>query len=328
VPGDCFDSVAHCGLDPVLELINVSTTWEEDEDGVLGAADVVQEGDEVLCHQESLINENGVDSLWVGRSTEHGLGDHGADVLDEEVVDRVVGFALLVEGNGEILRGEVLFPLICVEGGTHDDELELGTALQAETTESNSNFNIGLALVEFIKDDVSVGRVERRAKKMKEKSVGGHVPQLGVGFVTSLLATDPVANLITEGSSSHLGDVGGDGHGGSAARLGAGDAHSVGITSQQGVGDSRTLSRTSVSADEGDVVLLDDIEDVVQIEALLLLGDAGSGGACEFFLLGDGIDNLLLLSTTAFHVLLPFFHLTLLFRGDVVHHALLLFVTS
>lgn len=50
VPGDSLDALMHGCFDPVLELIYLSTTWEEDEDGVLGPRDGVQEGNQVLGH--------------------------------------------------------------------------------------------------------------------------------------------------------------------------------------------------------------------------------------------------------------------------------------
>ena len=150
-----------------------------------------------------------------------------------------------------------------VDGRRGDDDFEVGTARGEAVQVAEKEVDVEAALVRFIDDDDFVLREERVGERFGEEHPVGH--QLDDGGVAGFFVkTHLVANGITERGIELLGDARGDAARGDAARLRMGDG--TACAKAEGKAELRQLCRfprTGFAADDDDLMLADEAEDVV-----------------------------------------------------------------
>ena len=158
------------------------------------------------------------------------------------------------EVGGEFLR---------VDGCRGDDDFEVGAARSETVQVAEEEVDVEAALVRLIDDDDFVLREVRVGKGFGEQHAVGHQFDDG-GVAGFFVKTHLVANGITERRIELLGDARGDAARGDAARLGVGD----GTACAKAEGETKLrqlcrLPRTGFAADDDDLMLADEAEDVV-----------------------------------------------------------------
>ena len=150
-----------------------------------------------------------------------------------------------------------------VDGRRGDDDFEVGSARGEAVQVAEEEVDIEAALVRLIDDDDFVLREKGVGKGFGKQQAVGH--QLNHGAVAGFLVK---AHLITDGVAQRgfqlFGDARGDTTRGDAARLGVGD----GAARAQTEGETklrqlRRFPRTGFAADDDNLVVADEAEDVV-----------------------------------------------------------------
>ena len=158
------------------------------------------------------------------------------------------------EVRGELLR---------INGRRGDDDFEVWTARGEAVQVAEEEINIEAAFVRLIDDDDFVLREERVGKGFGEQHAVGH--QLDDGGVAGFFVkAHLIADGIAERGVQFFGDARGNATRGDAARLGVGD----GAACAEAEGETKLrqlcrLPRTGFAADDDDLMLADEAEDVV-----------------------------------------------------------------
>ena len=165
-----------------------------------------------------------------------------------------VQYRRAAEVRGEFLR---------VDGRRGDDDFEVGPARGEAVQVAEEEVDVEAALVRLIDDDDFVLREERVGEGFGEEHPVGH--QLDDGAVAGFLVK---AHLIADRAAKRriqlFGDACGNATRSDAARLGVGDGAACAETEGKAeLWQLRRLPRTRFAADDDDLVVADEAEDVV-----------------------------------------------------------------
>ena len=158
--------------------------------------------------------------------------------------------------------------LLGVERRRGDDDLEVAAAREDALEDAEEEVDVERALVRFVNDDRVVRPEEGVAARFGEQHAVGH--ELHARLSRNLAAEAVlVADESAEGRLEFLRDAFGDGDGGEAARLRAGDAAPVRAAPElQGhLRQLGRLARAGVAADDDDGTLPETGEDLLAVRA-------------------------------------------------------------
>eukprot|EP00754_Rhynchopus_humris_P006658 Rhum_TRINITY_DN13182_c1_g1::Rhum_TRINITY_DN13182_c1_g1_i1::g.57091::m.57091 len=260
----------------------------------LGAHLVALEGDAVARGLDLLLTreeEQDVTGLLVAVDLAHradgslkvvGLGLRRVEDVDGEHATRDVH-----ERRGV----EVVLELLRVEGGAHDDELQVRAARQDLLHQSEEGVGGQRALVRLVKDDARVARQLRVEHRFAEKHTVRHVLQHR-RLARAVLETDRVPAVLAEHHVHLVRHTLRDGRRGDTTRLRA-RHHLVHVHLRQELRDLRRLAGAGLTDEDDHLVLLDQVAEVLlrlPHRQLLALGkDLVVAGAVAGA--GEGVDS-------------------------------------
>ena len=157
------------------------------------------------------------------------------------------------------MRGE----FFRVDGRRGDDDFEVGTARGEAVQVAEEEVDIEAALVRLIDNDDFVLREVRVGKGFGEQHAVGH--QLDDGGVAGFFVkAHLIADRATKRGFQLFGDARGNATRGDAARLGVGDGAACAETERDAkLRQLCRLPRTGFAADDNDLMVADEAEDVV-----------------------------------------------------------------
>ena len=234
------DHVVDLEADAAAGVLDLLLARQEEQDVALGLAGVdLQHGP-----------DGGLDVVALGLGREEDLDGVGP------------------AGHGEQRRvEEVGLELLGVEGGRHDDDLEVPAPLRDLLEQGHEDVGGEGALVGLVEDDAAVARHVGVVHRLAQQLAVRHVLEQRL-LARPVLEADAVADLLAQLDVELVGDALGDRHGRHAARLRAGDELARLVRQLVVEHVLRDLGRLAGArlADEDE-----DLAAVVQVEELLPL---------------------------------------------------------
>ena len=198
--------------------------------------------------------------------------------------------------------GEMLREPLRVDGRRGDDDLQVRALGQQPLEVAQQEIDVEAAFVGLVDDDRVVVEQQPVALDLGEQNAVGHELDARVA-ADAIVETDGVADVAADLLAELVGDALGHRARGKAARLRVADlAQHAAAQVEQDLRDLRGLARTGFAGDDGDLVVLDGLGDVVAAggdRQRFRVRDSRQGGAAfldaqprQLDVLGDGVDGV------------------------------------